>query len=320
MTITLTRIPLATATMSSIERLSFFQGALHISGYLFDCERRVVRLSVQLSDGRTIAIQNWGLPSPHLSMIHGRVAATAAFDEVLSLGGNLVPALSSHLRADFSDGTVFELPLALSDPSDLTGQLMERFFEEIKSRPPGHIIEIGSRARTGAVYTSLLPPGWRYTGMDIMEGPNVDIVGDAHRASALLPNRHYDAMMSFAVFEHLLMPWKAAIEVNKLLRIGGIGIILAPQTWPLHEEPCDYFRFSRHSWKALFNSVTGFQILATAHGGKAYIVPHHLSAASAFGEWHTAALMSGVLFRKISDTSIDWPVEMTDIASDTYPA
>ncbi|TXL78876.1 class I SAM-dependent methyltransferase [Vineibacter terrae] len=228
--------------------------------------------------------------------------------------------LSATLVVTLADGRTEAMPLAASDSSDASGGMISRFLADLAKRPPGHMLEVGSRARTGATYTSLLPPGWRYTGFDVMDGPNVDVVGDAHQASRFLPHGAYDAVMSFSVFEHLLMPWKAAIELNRVLRVGALGLIVAPQTWPLHEEPCDYFRFSRHAWKALFNRATGFEIVDAVHGATAYVVPRSLTAASCFGEQHTAALMASVIFRKVGETTLDWPVDMENIAQDVYPA
>ncbi|WP_204331145.1 hypothetical protein, partial [Proteus mirabilis] len=83
-------------------------------------------------------------------------------------------------------------------------------------------------------------------------------------------------------------------------------------TWPLHEEPCDYFRFSKHAWKALFNRATGFEIVEALHGATAYVVPHNLTPGGNFEEVHTTALMASVIFRKVAETTLDWPVNSAD--------
>lgn len=303
----------------SIERYSFFHGALHIIGFVFSRSSRVTGLNLNLGDGRVVPIQVFGLPSPDLTRLHGRAAASCRFDQIVQVGEQSHAVLTATLTVALADGRTATLPLANSDPSDPSGGIMERFFAQLAQRPPGHLLEVGSRARTGMTYTSRLPPGWRYTGFDIMDGPNVDVVGDAHHASQFLPWNTYDAVMSFVVFEHLLMPWKAVIEMNRLLRIGAIGLILAPQTWPLHEEPCDYFRFSKHAWKALFNRATGFEIVEAVHGATAYVVARSLTPGSNFEEVHTTALMASVIFRKVAETTLDWPVNSADIADDVYP-
>lgn len=303
----------------SIERYSFFHDALHVMGFVFSRSSGIAGLTLNLGDGRVIPISRFGLPSPDVTRRHGRQAATCRFDQVLQVGAASPAVLAASLTVTVADGRTATIPLATTDPSDPSGGIMDRFFAQLAQRPAGHLLEVGSRARTGTTYTSRLPPGWRYTGFDAMDGPNVDIVGDAHHASRFLPRNAYDAIMSFVVFEHLLMPWKAVIEMNRLLRIGATGLVVAPQTWPLHEEPCDYFRFSKHAWKALFNRATGFEIVETVHGATAYVVPRNLTAATNFGEVYTTALMASVMFRKVAETTLDWPVEAADVAEDVYP-
>lgn len=302
----------------SIERYTFFHDSLHITGFVFSRSSKVVAITVGLGDGRALSMTQFGLPSPDLTRQHGRDARSCRFDQILQIGPDVNAVLVAGLTVTLADGRVETAPLASADPTDPSAGIMDRFFAQLAALPPGHLLEVGSRARVGN-YTSRLPAGWRYTGFDIMDGPNVDVVGDAHKASQFLPHNTFDAVMSFVVFEHLLMPWKAVIEINRLLRVGAIGLILAPQTWPLHEEPCDYFRFSKHSWKALFNRATGFEIVEAAHGATAYVVARNLTPGSNFGEVHTTALMASVIFRKVADTTLDWPVDPDDIADDVYP-
>lgn len=305
--------------VAAIDRYSFFHGVLHMAGHAFGRSRPITSLVLRLADGRNLPVTQSGLPSPDLARIHGRHAAACRFEQAFHVGHDPQPVLGAQLIATFADGGTQTIQPAARDPSDPSMDTMERFFAELARRPPGHFLEVGSRARTGMIYKSRLPPDWRYTGFDIMDGPNVDIVGDAHHASRFLPWNSFDAVMSIVVFEHLLMPWKAVIEINRLLRVGALGLIMAPQTWPLHEEPCDYFRFSKHAWKALFNRATGFEIVEAVHGATAYVVARNLTGGSVFGEVHTTALMSTVIFRKVADTKLDWPVEADEIADDVYP-
>ena len=311
--------PATNAVTAAFDRFSAFQGVLHVAGYAFCATQKVASLALRLADGTVRPLARHDLPSPDLARLHGNMAAACAFDVRLVLGSEAGLGPGVHLEVRLADGSLHHVAYQGADPTDRMQALDARFFAMLKDRPPGHLLEIGSRARTGTIRTDLLPPGWRYTGFDIMDGENVDIVGDAHAASSFLPLRSFDAVMSFVVFEHLLMPWKAVIEMNRVLKEGAIGLIMAPQSWPLHEEPCDYFRFSAHAWKALLNRATGFEIIEAAQGGRAYMVPHALNPVCHFGEVHVGALMSGVLFRKVSETSLDWPVSMADIAEDRYP-
>ena len=83
------------------------------------------------------------------------------------------------------------------------------------------VLEIGSRSVVSDALWKKVIPNCKYTGFDVMEGENVDVVGDAHRLSSYFPNEKFDLIISFAVFEHLAMPWVVAEEVAKLIKKGG---------------------------------------------------------------------------------------------------
>ena len=105
-------------------------------------------------------------------------------------------------------------------------ELLHKFLVQLSSMPSGAALEIGSRARSGVTRRHFLPAStWAYTGMDILAGENVDVVGDAHKLSKLFPEKRFRAVMSFSVLEHLLMPWKFAIELNRVMELGGVGFL-----------------------------------------------------------------------------------------------
>ena len=72
----------------------------------------------------------------------------------------------------------------------------------------------------------------------------MDVMGDAHKLSDYFDKDSFDVIFSMSVFEHLAMPWKVALELNKVLKPGGMMLHTTHQTWPLHEEPWDYWRYS----------------------------------------------------------------------------
>ena len=48
-----------------------------------------------------------------------------------------------------------------------------------------------------------------YTGFDLYDGVNVEVVGDAHNLSQYF-DKQYDLIFCSAVFEHFAMPWIVA--------------------------------------------------------------------------------------------------------------
>jgi hypothetical protein len=62
------------------------------------------------------------------------------------------------------------------------------------------------------------------------------------------------------------MPWVAAAEMNRVLRMGGLVYHVAPQCAPVHEQPNDFWRFTDEGFKILFGRLHGFEIV---HAGLA---------------------------------------------------
>ena len=92
--------------------------------------------------------------------------------------------------------------------------LWSQFHQLVRDPAPQVAVEVGSRARSGNLYRDWLPDTCRYVGFDIHAGPNVDVVGDAHRLSAHIDHGCVDVAWSISTFEHLAMPWVAAVELG----------------------------------------------------------------------------------------------------------
>ncbi|WP_407519408.1 methyltransferase domain-containing protein [Methylobacterium oryzisoli] len=192
------------------------------------------------------------------------------------------------------------------------GGLFQKFIGLVAARG-GSVIEIGSRARSGHVYRTAFPATIDYVGVDVLDGPNVDVVGDAHHLSRFT-DRRFDFAFSISVFEHLLMPWKAAIELNKVLTEGGLAYIHSHPAWPLHEMPWDFWRFSDRAWHGLFNRHTGFEVMETEMGIEGLIAPNYASAGPANGlDRQRTFLASGCLVRKVAAPQVEWAAEVAEV-------
>ncbi len=133
--------------------------------------------------------------------------------------------------------------------------LVEKFdFENI------NILEIGARKVISSVRSRF--KNAQYTGLDIYPGENVDIVGDIHCLSKyFVPDRKFDLIFSSAVFEHLAMPWRAAEEIAKCLKVGGYVFIETHYCYNSHERPWHFFQFSEQALKVLFSKEMGFETI-----------------------------------------------------------
>jgi Methyltransferase domain len=296
-------------------------GRLVARGWAFHPLHRVAAVGFKDGDGPFRPAHGFGYASPDVDAQAGPDAGACRFQVVVRCP-DAATAVGWTLCALLADGTCVELKDAIrraqaSDPYD---QLWERFLGMLRDRPGGgDLLEIGARARSGFSYRPWIPEAWRYVGLDIVEGPNVDIVGDAHRLSDSVEPASFDAFFTVATFEHLAMPWKVALELNRVLRPGGFGIIVTHQCWPVHEAPWDFWRFSDSAWQALFNRATGFEVVEAAMGNPAAVTPRIMNDVTAGMGGFDSYLGSSVLVRKISDTDLRWDVDLAAVVEGLYP-
>ena len=229
-----------------------------------------------------------------------------------------------RLRCVLHSGATIEVPLEppiSAEPGDasMTARMFPTFVEAVRREGARSVLEIGARMRRGMSFRKYFE-GLEYTGIDIVKDENVDYVVDAHRLSEVFGRRRFDAVFSLYVFEHLAMPWKVAVEMNRVMRPHGLAYISSVQTCGLHELPWDFWRFSDSAYRALFNRQTGFEILENRLSVPMHIFPFvhraHFSGSENVAGWNEAE----VLVRKIDETTLDWPVALGDVMNESYPA
>jgi hypothetical protein len=137
--------------------------------------------------------------------------------------------------------------------------------------------------------------------------------------SRSLPAEHFDFVTSFSVFEHLLMPWKVAVEMNRVMRPGALALIHTHQTIGMHDMPWDFYRFSDATWAGLFNARTGFEVVATDMSRYLHIIPAVVLDPAIDHENAGGFEVSQALVRKIGPCTLDWPVATTEVIATSYP-
>ncbi|MEW8069251.1 MAG: class I SAM-dependent methyltransferase [Candidatus Thiodiazotropha sp.] len=200
-------------------------------------------------------------------------------------------------------------------------QVFNHFIESVNDMEQATLLEIGSRNVTGVVWREVFGPTVKYTGMDIHPGENVDMAGDVHTLSSLLPGEYYDAVFSVSVFEHLAMPWQAVIEINKVLKTGGLFYISTHPVRPPHELPWDFWRFSRETFKTLLNEKTGFEILECEEGTPGRILSLSRDHTTSGIHLVPINLSIAVLARKTGapDPGLSWEIPVSSMLQTSYP-
>jgi hypothetical protein len=304
--------------LSSIDSFCIFKRSIAITGWAFCSNSPISKLTLRFPSGKTYPLDIPALQSADVALVHGTAASNCRFDEQILVYEPHESILKAELIVTASNGITLVLSIASRPHSANTHWVTEKFLQMLGTSKSGNLLEVGSRARSGIVRKGITPREWTYTGLDVMAGDNVDILGDAHDLSNIFKHKKFDAVAAFSVLEHLLMPWKFVVELNKILNVGSIGLFTTHQAWPLHDAPWDFWRFSDKAWAALFNKSTGFEIITTAMGEPAYTVALNCHPATDFREQHSY-LSSVVLFRKVAETALDWPVDLKDILASQYP-
>ena len=170
------------------------------------------------------------------------------------------PALH-FLKYGIKEGRPWQKNRLSKRPKFATHENIWPWLEENASKIGLKVLEIGSRSVVSDSLWRKHIPNCEYTGFDVSDGKNVDVVGDIHRLSDYFPNNHFDFIISFAVFEHLAMPWIAAEEICKVLKTGGHIVIETHFSFSEHELPWHYFQFNSNALEVLFCNELGFELI-----------------------------------------------------------
>lgn len=118
-------------------------------------------------------------------------------------------------------------------------------------------------------YSEMLQPHiTEYIGCDIIQSSNncVDVLCEATKIP--LPNNSFDTAFSTQTIEHVGDFQDMVNEAFRLLKPGGHFIVSGPMYWPLHEEPYDFHRFTKHGFAHTLQKA-GFEVVEIIpNGGK----------------------------------------------------
>ncbi len=128
------------------------------------------------------------------------------------------------------------------------------------SQLKGRLLDIG--CGTKPYYKLLKPYVTEHIGVDheatFHDKDNIDLFGTAYDIPA--EDESFDSAICTAVLEHLEEPEQALRECFRVLKKKGTAIYSVPFIWHLHEEPRDFYRYSKYGLKYLFEKV-GFEIV-----------------------------------------------------------
>jgi SAM-dependent methyltransferase len=153
--------------------------------------------------------------------------------------------------------------------------LLDRVGAAVGRRTP-RILQVGSRTlvsdRNERNWRSLLTKRFGrhldFVGIDLLEGANVDHVLDICSAprtiKATLGEDPFDLVICCHVLEHTRQPARAARNIERTLKPGGVAYVATPWSQAFHATPDDYWRFSVRGLMLIFPRL---EILSSFYSG-----------------------------------------------------
>lgn len=111
------------------------------------------------------------------------------------------------------------------------------------------VLDIGSCDVNGTFWD--LFTHCEYLGLDIEDGPNVDVVVSDPYDWVTIDTESIDIVVCGSVIEHVEFPWLTFEEIYRVLKVGGYFCITAPMIWVEHKHPLDCYRFHVDGMKSL---------------------------------------------------------------------
>lgn len=104
----------------------------------------------------------------------------------------------------------------------------------------------------------------------------ITYIGDIQDMSMITDNS-YDCALCLEVLEHVPQPILAIREIYRILRPGGLFIFSTPYLCRIHDQPCDYFRFTVYGLRIILAECQFKVIDIKPKGGLLCFLGHQVS-------------------------------------------
>jgi SAM-dependent methyltransferase len=189
---------------------------------------------------------------------------------------------------------------------------LDGYLDAIATHAKGHLADFGcGKVPLFGFYRDIVD---EVTCIDwpqsLHESPHVDIFADLNEPTAI-PDAQFETILSSSVLEHI---WNHSVfwdEMARTLKPGGRIILGVPFIYWLHEEPHDYFRWTRFALTRACEE-RGLKVVSlTAYGGGLDVLADLFVRNLGFmnshaGNWAARAatwLMTRPIMRRLSNRS-----------------
>jgi SAM-dependent methyltransferase len=175
-------------------------------------------------------------------------------DNVLGRGQSGQTTLWNRLKNRLCREAFITSPLAIAiNPVYIVRSGLYRNILSVAQKIKGNVLDFGCGSKP---YETLFTNADSYTGVDVV------ISGHDHKNSKVdfyydgktlpFPDNHFDAVVSFEVFEHIFNTDEVISEIRRVLKPGGQLLITIPFALYEHEMPFDFARFTSYGIKHIF--------------------------------------------------------------------
>jgi SAM-dependent methyltransferase len=143
--------------------------------------------------------------------------------------------------------------------------LIRDLIHSITTYSKGRVMDIGCGNKP---YEKIFENCTEYLGCDIVQSNEnkVDILCEATKIP--VDSNSFDTVFCTQVIEHVEDHNGLLSEAFRVLKPNGHIIVSGPMYWHLHEEPHDFFRFTKYGFKYILEK-SGFEVVEIlANGGK----------------------------------------------------
>jgi SAM-dependent methyltransferase len=139
------------------------------------------------------------------------------------------------------------MEVSLLSPGYLANRTLQRDLAGPAASLEGRLLDLGCG---NSPYRPLLRAISHYVAYDVSAlDSKPEVIG---QGTALpFETGSFDSVLSTQVLEHVPDPGRMIAEIARVLKPGGRLLLSAPQTWRLHEQPYDYYRYTRYGLQHL---------------------------------------------------------------------
>lgn len=125
------------------------------------------------------------------------------------------------------------------------------------------VVELGSREVYGGVPRKVFRRKHTYTGIDMIAGPQVDLVLNFHDLHTAFKPQSVDTVLCLETLEHDDEFWLTLEQVARILKPGGHFVLSVPTLGfaTYHPYPKDFWRFSEDSFREVLIHPDLYELL-----------------------------------------------------------